>query len=136
MCVCGHPRSAHHGTGPCLVAVSGITGRDLDAKAKGSPSAPTNSVCACSAYAPKPSAYAEAVSAPPRPFEIDLEAKLEALPDAEREQAHSDLRAFRELVEANPLWAFLPHRGEQEYRETHGIPSPAPRAAARSSSWS
>jgi hypothetical protein len=54
MCVCGHPRSAHHGTGPCLVAVSGITGRDLDAKAKGSPSAPTNSVCACSAYAPKP----------------------------------------------------------------------------------
>jgi hypothetical protein len=61
------------------------------------------------------------VSAPPRPFEIDLEA-LEALPDAEREQAHSDLRAFREMVEANPLWAFLPHRGEQEYRETHGIP--------------
>jgi hypothetical protein len=54
MCVCGHPLSAHHGTGPCLVAVSGITGRDLDAKAKGSPSAPTNSICACSAYAPKP----------------------------------------------------------------------------------
>jgi hypothetical protein len=54
VCVCGHPRSAHHGTGPCLVAVSGITGRDLDAKAKGSPYAPTNSVCACSAYAPKP----------------------------------------------------------------------------------
>jgi hypothetical protein len=54
VCVCGHPRNAHHGTGPCLVAVSGITGRDLDPKAKGSPSAPTNSVCACSAYAPKP----------------------------------------------------------------------------------
>jgi hypothetical protein len=54
MCVCGHTRGAHHGTGPCLVAVSGITGRDLDAKAKGSPSAPTNSVCKCSAYAPKP----------------------------------------------------------------------------------
>jgi hypothetical protein len=54
MCVCGHPRSAHHGTGPCLVAVSGITGRDLDVKAKGSPSAPTNSICACSAYAEKP----------------------------------------------------------------------------------
>jgi hypothetical protein len=54
MCVCGHPRSAHHGTGPCLVAVSGITGKDLDVRAKGSPSAPTNSVCACSAYAPKP----------------------------------------------------------------------------------
>jgi hypothetical protein len=61
------------------------------------------------------------VSAPARPFEIDLEA-LEALPDAEREQAHADLRAFRTMVEANPLWAFMPHRGEQEYRETHSIP--------------
>jgi hypothetical protein len=61
------------------------------------------------------------MSAPPRPFEIDLE-KLEGLPEAEREQAHADLRSFREMVEANPLWAFLPHRGEQEHRERHGIP--------------
>src|SRR4051812_21136592 len=61
------------------------------------------------------------MSVPARPFEVDLEA-LEGLSDAELEQAHSDLRAFRESVEANPLWSFLPHRGEQEYREKRGIP--------------
>lgn len=53
-----------------------------------------------------------------RPVEIDLEA-LKALPEAEQEQALADLRAFREHVEANPLWSFLPHRGEQQYREEH-----------------
>jgi hypothetical protein len=60
------------------------------------------------------------VSAPVRPFEIDLKA-LEALPAAEREQAAANLGAIRELLKANPLWSFLPHRGEQQYREENGI---------------
>jgi hypothetical protein len=61
------------------------------------------------------------MSAPVRPFEIDLE-KLEQLPEAEREQAAANLGAIRELLKANPLWSFLPHRGEQQYREENGIP--------------
>jgi hypothetical protein len=61
------------------------------------------------------------VSAPVRPFEIDLEA-LERLDPHEREQAAANLGAIRELLSANPLWSFLPHRGEQEYREREGIP--------------
>jgi hypothetical protein len=55
------------------------------------------------------------VNAPVRPFEIDL-GKLEQLPEAEREQAAANLGAIRELLKANPLWSFLPHRGEQQYR--------------------
>lgn len=55
-----------------------------------------------------------------RPVEVDLEA-IEALPEAEREQAISDLRALRANIEANPLWSFLPHEGEKQYRLEHGI---------------
>lgn len=61
------------------------------------------------------------MSAPARPFEVDL-AALEALSESEREQAVADLRALRANLESNPLWAFIPHRGEQQYREEHGIP--------------
>jgi hypothetical protein len=56
-----------------------------------------------------------------RPVEVDLDA-IEALPEAEREQALSDLRALRSNIEANPLWSFLPHEGEKQYRLEHGIP--------------
>jgi hypothetical protein len=51
---CGHSKTAHHGKGPCLVAVSGVTGKELDSKTKASPSTPTNSICKCTAYAEKP----------------------------------------------------------------------------------
>jgi hypothetical protein len=56
-----------------------------------------------------------------RPVEVDLEA-IEALPEAEREQALSDLRALRANIEANPLWSLLPHEGEKQYRSENGIP--------------
>jgi hypothetical protein len=56
-----------------------------------------------------------------RPVEVDLEA-IEALPEAEREQALSDLRALRANIEANPLWSLLPHEGEKQYRTENGIP--------------
>ncbi len=53
-CACGHTRSAHHGNGPCLVAVSVVGGRlsELSKKAEGKVSQGT--VCPCLAYSSKP----------------------------------------------------------------------------------
>ncbi len=53
VCACGHTRSAHHGAGPCLVAVSVVGGRlsELSKKAEGKVSQGT--VCPCLAYSPK-----------------------------------------------------------------------------------
>jgi hypothetical protein len=53
-CTCGHARSAHHGQGPCLVAVSVIGGvlKDLSRQAEGKVSQGT--ICPCAVYRPKP----------------------------------------------------------------------------------
>lgn len=55
------------------------------------------------------------------PWEIDVRA-LEQLPAAEREQALSELAAFRRGLDANPLWQIRPHEGEYGYKLRHGIP--------------
>src|SRR4051812_23572029 len=54
------------------------------------------------------------------PYEIDLEA-LRALPDHERQEAISRLAQFKRLVESNPLWSYVPHEGEKEFKVEHGI---------------
>jgi hypothetical protein len=52
LCACGHTREAHHGAGPCLVAVSVIGGvlKELSKQAEGKVSQGT--VCPCRKYAP------------------------------------------------------------------------------------
>jgi hypothetical protein len=47
LCACGHTRNAHHGAGPCLVAVSVIGGvlKDLSRQAEGKVSQGT--ICPC-----------------------------------------------------------------------------------------
>jgi hypothetical protein len=52
LCACGHTREAHHGGGPCLVAVSVVGGvlKELSKQAEGKVSQGT--VCPCRKYAP------------------------------------------------------------------------------------
>jgi hypothetical protein len=47
LCACGHTREAHHGGGPCLVAVSVVGGvlKELSKQAEGKVSQGT--VCPC-----------------------------------------------------------------------------------------
>jgi hypothetical protein len=57
----------------------------------------------------------------PTPWEIDLDA-LRALPPAERREAEAQAAAFKELVEANPLWRYVPHEGEVGWKIQAGLP--------------
>lgn len=56
------------------------------------------------------------------PFEVDSAAIL-ALPEGpERQQALAEVALLKRHIENNPMWRYVPHEGELQYRRESGLP--------------
>jgi hypothetical protein len=55
------------------------------------------------------------------PFELDLEA-LNELPEPERRRELQRLAPLQKMLDSNPLWSWVPHEGEREWKLEQGLP--------------
>lgn len=55
------------------------------------------------------------------PFEVNVEA-LEALPEHEKREQFARIGRLRDIVRTNPLWGYMPHEGERQWKLEHGLP--------------